>query len=81
VDDDNLYKYEDFGFIGFDLWQAGLAKKHHQSQMWVPDFRGAISIFVGFFVPLWILPLFDQSVSRPEGFFPLQWLLGRVVAR
>ena len=22
VDDDNLYKYEDFGFIGFDLWQV-----------------------------------------------------------
>jgi len=21
-DDDNLYKYDDFGFIGFDLWQA-----------------------------------------------------------
>merc|ERR1711937_965819 len=21
-DDDNLYKYEDFGFIGFDLWQV-----------------------------------------------------------
>merc|ERR1712113_370297 len=22
VDDDNLYKYDDFGFIGFDLWQV-----------------------------------------------------------
>merc|ERR1712139_733148 len=22
VDDDNLYKYKDFGFIGFDLWQV-----------------------------------------------------------
>merc|ERR1711920_1151338 len=22
VDDDNVYKYEDFGFIGFDLWQV-----------------------------------------------------------
>merc|ERR1712054_465743 len=22
VDDDNLYKYDDFGFIGFDLWQG-----------------------------------------------------------
>merc|ERR1712054_46498 len=22
VDDDNLYKFEDFGFIGFDLWQV-----------------------------------------------------------
>merc|ERR1711994_1168403 len=22
VDDDNLYKYADFGFIGFDLWQV-----------------------------------------------------------
>merc|ERR1711972_1156001 len=22
VDDDNLYKYEDFGFLGFDLWQV-----------------------------------------------------------
>merc|ERR1712186_198857 len=21
-DDDNIYKYEDFGFIGFDLWQV-----------------------------------------------------------
>jgi len=21
-DDDNLYKFEDFGFIGFDLWQV-----------------------------------------------------------
>merc|ERR1719238_1629272 len=22
VDDDSVYKYEDFGFIGFDLWQV-----------------------------------------------------------
>merc|ERR1712007_314166 len=22
VDDDTLYKYDDFGFIGFDLWQV-----------------------------------------------------------
>merc|ERR1711862_334254 len=22
VDDDNVYKYDDFGFIGFDLWQV-----------------------------------------------------------
>lgn len=22
VDDDSLYKYDDFGFIGFDLWQV-----------------------------------------------------------
>merc|ERR1711948_50989 len=22
VDDDKLYKYDDFGFIGFDLWQG-----------------------------------------------------------
>ena len=22
VDDDGLYKYDDFGFIGFDLWQV-----------------------------------------------------------
>merc|ERR1712137_1190517 len=22
VDDDELYKYDDFGFIGFDLWQV-----------------------------------------------------------
>merc|ERR1712139_79748 len=22
VDDDSLYAYEDFGFIGFDLWQV-----------------------------------------------------------
>merc|ERR1712125_223833 len=22
VDDDNLYKYDDFGFMGFDLWQV-----------------------------------------------------------
>merc|ERR1739845_185443 len=22
VDDDTVYKYEDFGFIGFDLWQV-----------------------------------------------------------
>merc|ERR1712127_644356 len=22
VDDDKLYKYDDFGFIGFDLWQV-----------------------------------------------------------
>merc|ERR1719265_2848063 len=22
VDDDNIYAYEDFGFIGFDLWQV-----------------------------------------------------------
>merc|ERR1711948_135791 len=21
-DDDNLYKYSDFGFVGFDLWQG-----------------------------------------------------------
>ena len=48
MDDDNLYKYEDFGFIGFDLWQVGLAKKHHQSQMWVPDFRGAISTVMAY---------------------------------
>ena len=22
MDDDSLYKYDDFGFIGFDLWQV-----------------------------------------------------------
>ena len=22
MDDDELYKFDDFGFIGFDLWQA-----------------------------------------------------------
>merc|ERR1712061_596620 len=31
-DDDKLYKYDDFGFVGFDLWQVGrhhLRQRHH----------------------------------------------------
>ena len=72
----------------FDLWSVQV-KNHHQSQVRCPGFFGALKyqFFVFFKNVRWIFRS-NESWSYStnlfqdqKAFFPLEWLLGRVVAR
>ena len=48
-DDDSLYKYDDFGFIGFDLWQVLRIANKYQGRAWLEITSQIFSSFKAFF--------------------------------